>query len=304
MSLLVVGALAYDTVETPAGRVEEVLGGAATYFAVGASFFGPVRLVGVVGEDFPKEYLKLFESRPGLDVSGIQHAPGKTFRWKGKYSEDMNSRETLEVQLNVFGEFEPVVPQHFQDSDFVFLGNASPVVQRKVLKQIRKPKLTVCDTMDLWIQTQKHALLDLIRRVDGLLVNDSEAMLLTDCHDVIGAGAAMLELGPSRVIVKKGEHGAILFEREHIIPLPAYPVRAVRDPTGAGDSFAGALMGHLARVTTGGGSVGTRAFKEALAHGTVAASFTVEDFGVARLAEAEEVEARERFERYRDILAL
>jgi sugar/nucleoside kinase (ribokinase family) len=306
MSLLVVGSIAYDSIKTPMGQVDRALGGSAVYFSLAASLLSPspVRLVGVVGDDFAQADIE-FLGRRRIDTEGIEVVPGgRTFRWAGEYSADMNSRQTLSVELNVFQDFEPKIPARYRDSRLVFLANGSPVTQLSVLDQVREPAFVMADTMDLWIQTQKHALLDLIRRVDGLLVNDSEAMLLTDCHDVIGAGAAMLEMGPSRVIVKKGEHGAILFEREHIIPLPAYPVRAVRDPTGAGDSFAGALMGHLARVTTGGSSVGTRAFKEALAHGTVAASFTVEDFGVARLAEAEEVEARERFERYRDILAL
>jgi sugar/nucleoside kinase (ribokinase family) len=306
MSLLVVGSIAYDSIKTPRGEVDHALGGSAVYFSLAASLFAPspVRLVGVVGDDFSSGDIE-FLARRRIDTEGIEVVPGGlTFRWAGEYSADMNSRRTLSVDLNVFENFQPKIPGRYRDSRLVFLANGLPITQMSVLDQVREPAFVMADTMDLWIQTQKHALLDLLRRVDGLLVNDSEAMLLTDCHDVIGAGTAILELGPSRVVVKKGEHGAILFEREHIIPLPAYPVRAVRDPTGAGDSFAGALMGHLARTADATGGVSTRAFKEALAYGAVAASFTVEDFGVARLAEAREAEVRERFEKYREILAL
>jgi cytidine kinase len=299
MSLVVVGSLAIDQVITPNGEAE-CLGGSASYFAYVASFFGPVRLVGVVGEDFPKEYLNLFESRPGLDVSGIQHAPGKTFRWKGKYSEDMNSRETLEVQLNVFGEFEPVVPKHFQDSDFVFLGNASPVVQRKVLKQIRKPKLTVCDTMDLWIETQKDELLQLLKEVDGVVLNNSEAELLTGKPQLVNAGLAVLEMGPEFVVVKKGEHGATLFTRDGICALPAYPVTNLVDPTGAGDTFAGGMIGYLASVDSSDHS----AFKKAMAYGTATASLTVEDFSLNRLEKASRADIDRRYEEIRQMLNL
>jgi len=299
MSLVVVGSLAIDQVVTPKGE-RECLGGSASYFAYVASFFGPVRLVGVVGADFPKEYLKLFESRPGLDVSGIQHAPGKTFRWKGKYSEDMNSRETLEVHLNVFGEFEPVVPEHFRDSRFVFLGNASPVVQRKVLKQIKSPKLTVCDTMDLWIETQKDELCALLKEVDGVVLNNSEAELLTQKPQLVNAGLAVLEMGPKFVVVKKGEHGATLFTKEGICAMPAYPVTKLVDPTGAGDTFAGGMIGYLAQLDTTDHS----AFKKAMAYGTATASLTVEDFSLNRLTKASRSDVDQRYNEIREMLKL
>ena len=311
MSLLVVGSVAYDSIKTPHGEVADAVGGSAVYFALAASPFVPVRLVGVVGDDFSPEDIA-FLTRPSIDVSGLERVSGgRTFRWSGEYSADMNSRQTLSVELNVFEDFQPKIPADFRDSRFVFLAHGSPVTQMSVLDQVEKPDFVMADTMDLWIQTQHADLLQLLTRVDGLLVNDSEAILLTDRHNVIEAGKAILELGPSRVVIKKGEHGAILFDRDQIVPLPAYPVPAVRDPTGAGDSFAGALMGYVARSFTPGdsgagsaASVDPRVFKAALAYGTVAASFTVEDFGVRRIAEVEESETLQRFETYREFLTL
>jgi sugar/nucleoside kinase (ribokinase family) len=299
MSLVVVGSLAIDQVVTPKGE-KECLGGSASYFAYVASFFGPVRLVGVVGEDFPKPYMKLFEDRKTIDTSGIQHQPGKTFRWKGKYSEDMNSRETLEVHLNVFGEFDPVVPESFRDSKFVFLGNASPVVQMKVLKQMKAPKLTVCDTMDLWINIQRDELCALLKEVDGVVLNNSEAELLTGQPQLVNAGLAVLEMGPKFVVVKKGEHGATLFTKEGICAMPAYPVTNLVDPTGAGDTFAGGMIGYLAQADTADHS----AFKKALAYGTATASLTVEDFSLDRLVKASRADIDKRYEEIREMLNL
>jgi sugar/nucleoside kinase (ribokinase family) len=298
MSLVVVGSLAIDSVITPKGEAMDCLGGSASFFSYCASFFGPVRLVGVVGEDFPREYLKLFEGRGNIDTSGIQHAPGKTFRWKGKYSEDMNSRETLEVHLNVFGEFDPVVPDHFRDSKYVFLGNASPVVQRKVLHQIAKPKLVVMDTMDLWIETQRDELCELLREVDGVVLNDSEALLLTQKSQLVSAGLGVLAMGPKFVVVKKGEHGAMLFSDKGIAALPAFPVANLVDPTGAGDSFAGGMMGYLASQEDHDHGN----FKRALAFGTVTASLTVEDFSLNRLKASSRSDLETRYVVYRDML--
>ncbi len=310
MSLLVVGSIAYDSIKTPHGEVPEALGGAAVYFSLAASLFTPVRLVGVVGDDFRREDLD-FLKRRRIDAAGLERvAGGRTFRWSGEYSADMNSRQTLSVELNVFENFQPKIPRSFRDSPFVFLANASPVTQMSVLEQVERPEFVMADTMDLWIQTQHKELRELLLRIDGLLVNDSEAILLTDRHNVIDAGKAILDMGPSKVVIKKGEHGAVLFDGDQIVPLPAYPVASVRDPTGAGDSFAGALMGYLARsrseppVPVRGTPIHPRVFKQALAYGTVAASFTVEDFGVKRIAEATELEARGRFERFREFLAL
>lgn len=306
MSLLVVGSVAYDTIKTPRGEVVEALGGAAVYFSLAARLFMPVRLVGVVGDDFRGGDLDLLSDR-SVDVSGLERVQGgRTFRWTGEYSQNMNSRETLSVELNVFENFKPKVPQAFRDSRFVFLANAPPVTQMSVLDQMDRPDFVMADTMDLWIQTAHKDLLGLLRRIDGLLVNDSEAMLLTDRHNVIEAGRAIQDLGPSRVVIKKGEHGAILFDGDHIVPLPAYPIVSVKDPTGAGDSFAGALMGYLACTVGAKGrlAVEPRVFKQALGHGVVVASLTCEDFGVRRIAAASEAEVRGRFAQYREFLSL
>lgn len=310
-SLLVVGSIAYDSIKTPHGEVSNALGGSAVYFSLAASLFQPVRLVGVVGDDFSKEDVEFLRGRK-IDAQGLERVPGgRTFRWSGEYSADMNSRQTLSVELNVFEKFQPKIPKSFRDSSFVFLANGPPVTQLSVLDQIDKPDFVMADTMDLWIQTEHADLLKLLKRLDGLVVNDSEAMLLTDCHNVLEAGKIIQEMGPSRVVIKKGEHGALVFDGDEIIPLPAYPVLTVRDPTGAGDSFAGALMGYLARNALHPGSSGrdeelvsTRLFKKAIGYGTVAASFTVEDFGVRRLGEASEAEAHQRFEKYREFLSL
>jgi sugar/nucleoside kinase (ribokinase family) len=260
--------------------------------------------VGVVGSDFDPGDIA-FLKRRDIDIAGLEQvAGGKTFRWSGEYAVDMNSRQTLSVELNVLEDFEPKIPESFRDSRYVFLANASPVTQLRVLEQVERPEFVMADTMDLWIQVAHKDLLALLQRIDGLVLNDSEALLLTDCRNVLEAGSAILDLGPSRVVIKKGEHGALFFSREgrmpRIVPLPAYPVRGVRDPTGAGDSFAGALMGSIARRR----EVHDSAFKEALAHGVVVASFTVEDFGVARVADLSGEEVAARMAEYRGLLAI
>jgi sugar/nucleoside kinase (ribokinase family) len=271
-----------------------------------------VRLVGVVGGDFGDEHVEFLRGNH-VDLSGLERVPGgKTFRWSGEYSADMNQRQTLSVELNVFDGFQPKIPETFKDSRLVFLANGSPVTQMSVLDQVRRPAFVVADTMDLWIRTQNDALRQLLARLDALFVNDSEAILLTGARGVIEAGRAIQQMGPPRVVVKKGEHGCILFDGEDAIPLPAYPVADVRDPTGAGDSFAGAFMGYLAGASshleradgTKGGPFSTRILKSALAYGTVAASFTVEDFGVRGIAQAKQPDARKRFEKYREFLTL
>ncbi len=298
MSLLVVGSVAYDSIKTPHGEVSDALGGSAVHFSLAARPFTPVRLVGVVGEDFAVRDVEFLAQR-AIDMAGLERvAGGKTFRWSGEYSSDMNSRETLSVELNVFEDFQPRIPAAFTDSRFVFLANGSPVTQMSVLDQMADPQFVMADTMDLWIRTQQSELLHLLERIDGLLLNDSEALLLTEAPNTIAAGKALLEMGPERVVIKKGEHGALLFTGDRIIPLPAYPVTQVRDPTGAGDSFAGALMGHLTRK----GTVDERSFKEAMAYGTVVASFTVEDFGVGRIGDISESELNERFGEFRNLI--
>lgn len=298
MSLLVVGSIAFDSIHAPTGSVEDVLGGSATFFSYASSFFTKPRLVGVVGEDFPAEHRQLFTGR-NIDTAGLVVQPGKTFRWKGRYHEDMNTRDTLEVHLNVFGTFNPVLPEQFRDSSHVFLANSHPAIQAKVLDQVKKPQVVMADTMDLWINTEHDALLKLLPRLDGLLLNDSEARLLTDEDNLVRAGEAVRKLGPKFVIIKKGEHGAMLFADDGIFVVPAYPTATVIDPTGAGDSFAGGLMGHLESDS----STPPGRLRRAMAYGTVVASLTVEDFGLERLKRTSREEIHNRLERYRHMLA-
>jgi sugar/nucleoside kinase (ribokinase family) len=297
-ALLVVGSVAFDSIETPGGAVDDALGGSATYFSYAASFFTRPRLVGVVGEDFPDQHRRLLADH-GVDTRGLVRQPGKTFRWKGRYHQDMNTRDTLEVHLNVFGSFDPVLPAAFHDSTHVFLANGSPILQAKVLSQVRAPKLVLADTMDLWIETQRDELLALLPRLHGLLLNDSEARLLTEEDNMVRAGNAVRRLGPQFVIIKKGEHGAMLFSDDGVFVVPAYPTADVVDPTGAGDSFAGGLLGYLETDT----SPPPGRLRRAMAYGTVIASLTVEDFGLERLKRASRQEIDQRLEKYRVMLA-
>lgn len=282
MSLLVVGSTAFDTVETPHGTATDCLGGSSTYFSLAARLFTKVRLVSVVGAEFPSTHRQLLEER-GIDLGGVETKPGKTFRWHGRYSSDMNSRETLDVQLNTFGDFKPQVPERFRSTPFVFLANGSPATQGSVLDQMEAPQFCVADTMDLWIEHEKDGLLQLLRRIDGLIVNDSEVKQLTGKSNLIQAGRSALGLGPKLVIVKKGEHGCFVFSNYFHYALPAYPTEAVVDPTGAGDSFAGGFMGFLATCDT----ISLGNMKRAVGYGTVTASLTVEGFGVERIAQAD-----------------
>ncbi len=289
-SLLVVGTLALDSIETPEIRAKEVLGGSASYFAMAASLLGPVRLVGVVGEDFPVAHRELLASRP-IDLGGLVSAKGgKTFRWSGRYHADMNTRDTLDTELNVIAGFRPVLPDGFRDSPFVYLANDSPSTQISTLEQARARRFVMLDTMNYWIEHEKAALFDVLNRVDGVIINDEEARLLTGEKNLISAGTRVLELGPRVVVVKKGEHGAFLFSHFVRHALPAYPIEDVVDPTGAGDSFAGGFMGFLARR----GTVSLANLKRAMAYGTVLASFAVEAVSLERLATLtrEEVETR------------
>ena len=298
MSLLVVGSIAFDSIETPNGSVDDALGGSATYFSYAASFFTQPRLVGVVGEDFPEEHRRLLTGRQ-IDTAGLVTQKGQTFRWKGRYHQDMNTRDTLEVHLNVFGTFEPVLPERFRDSSHVFLANASPHLQARVLDQVAKPKLVLADTMDLWIDTQKKELLALLPRVDGLLINDSEARLLTGEDNMVRAGQAVRRLGPKFVILKKGEHGAMLFSDDGVFVVPAYPTADVVDPTGAGDTFAGGILGYLASDDT----PPPGRLRRAMAYGTVVASLTVEGFGLDRLKRTDRAEIEKRMELYRVMMS-
>ncbi len=298
MSLLVVGSIALDSVETPFGVVDDALGGSATYFSYAASYFTPVQLVGVVGEDFPTEHRAMLEGRK-IDTSGLVVEPGgSTFRWRGRYEGDMNMAETLEVHLNVLGTFNPDLPASFAETPFVFLANGSPAMQLRVLRQATHRKLVVADTMNFWIETQRDGLYDLLREVDGLVLNDGEARLLTEEVNLIRAGRKVLELGPKFVIIKKGEHGAMFLSGDDSFVMPAYPLADVVDPTGAGDSFAGGFMGYLASV----GQTDPKSLKTAMAYGTVVASFNVEDFSLHRMQRTERPEIDGRLQAYRSMM--
>jgi cytidine kinase len=299
MSLLVVGTVAFDTVETPSGVVKDALGGSATFFSYAASYFTPVRLVGVVGEDFPRSHREMLEARE-VDTSGLIVEPGgATFRWRGKYEGDMNMAETLETHLNVLATFDPELSPRFADTPFLFLANGSPSMQRKVLAQAKKRRLVVADTMNLWINTQRDELLALLREVDGLVLNDGEARLLTDEINLVRAGRDVLDMGPRFVIIKKGEHGAMFLSAEETFVMPAYPVAEVVDPTGAGDSFAGGFMGYLAST----GKDDPAALKTAMAYGTVIASLNVEDFSLRRFQRTDRGEIDRRLESYRSMMS-
>lgn len=289
MSLLVVGSIAFDSVTTPHGTMNDVLGGSASYFSYAASFFTDVRLVGVVGQDFPDKHRELLASR-GIDTAGLTAMDGKTFRWEGRYEGDMAVAETVNVELNVFGDFEPMIPGQFRDSEYVFLANGSPVLQRRVLEQVAKPALAVCDTMNLWIEQQRDELLELLQLVDGMVINDAEARQLTGEANLIRAGNEILGLGPRFVVIKKGEHGALLISDGKPFALPAYPTADVVDPTGAGDSFAGGVMGSLAKS----GDLRLGALKKALAYGTAVASINIEDFSLESFKRSswEDIQAR------------
>jgi cytidine kinase len=287
MSLLVVGTIAFDDIETPSGHVRDETGGSATYFTLAASRFTRVRVVGVVGADYPRERLGIFDGRD-TDLAGVQTVPGgRTFRWSGRYQGDLNAAETLETQLNVLADFDPQLPASFQATPFVFLANTAPAVQMRVLDQTEAAaragrRFVMADTMNHWIAHAKPDLLEVLRRVDAVVLNDGEARMLTGERNLIRAGQKVLELGPKAVIVKKGEHGAFLFSTYVFHAIPAYPVSEVVDPTGAGDSFAGGMMGYLART----GRVSVANLKRGMVYGTVAASFTVADFGTRALARA------------------
>jgi cytidine kinase len=297
VSLLVVGSIAFDSLETPSGSVNDVIGGSAVFSSYAASFFTQPRLVGVVGEDFPDDRRRLLAER-GIDLTGLTTQKGETFRWKGRYHRDLNTRDTLEVHLNVFATFNPVLTDAHRNSSHVFLANGSPTLQMRVLEQVKNPKLVLADTMDLWIETQRKELLALLPRIDGLLLNDSEARLLTGEDNLVRAGRGVQKLGPKFVILKKGEHGAMLFGDDSLLVMPAYPTADVIDPTGAGDTFAGGIMGALkedAAPTAGN-------LRRAMGYGTVVASFVVEDFSLNRLQRTTRQEIDERLQTYRRMM--
>ncbi len=299
MSLLVVGTIAFDSVETPYDRRDEVLGGSATHFAYAASPFEAVRLVGVVGEDFPDKHLGEFRDRE-IDCAGVEVAQGKTFRWGGRYEADWNTRHTLFTDLNVLETFDPKVPEQHKDTRFVFLANGTPSVQMRALEQCDKAEFVVADTMNLWIDIAKEDLLAVLQRIDGVVLNDEEARMLTGETNLIRAARATLGLGPRFVILKKGEHGAFLIGDDLHFALPAYPVDEVLDPTGAGDSFAGGFMGYLASVK----NTQPHTLRRAMLYGTVTASFCVEGFSVDALAASDRSAIETRYNELASIVTL
>ncbi len=300
MSLLVTGSIGIDTVETPFGKRDDVIGGSAIYFSYASSFFTPVRLVGVVGEDCPKSFFNIFEGRD-IDTSGLETRKGsKTFRWHGSYLKDMNEAVTVEVDLNVLAERAPRIPDQFIDSRFVFLANTHPVLQQEMAGNLKSAKLIVADTMNLWITTQRDELLKLLKLIHGLVLNDGEARLLTGKKNLIEAAREVLKLGPKFVVVKKGEHGCLMCSERDTFVLPAFPADTVVDPTGAGDSFAGGMMGYLA---TQGGSISAATIKRSLAFGTVVASFTISDFSLGGLRSTTRDQIDERWNVYKQAMS-
>ncbi len=293
MSLVVVGSVALDTVETPRGRADDVLGGAALYFSLAASFFAPVRMVGVVGADFPRGTLDELRKRD-IDLAGVEEAPGKTFRWTGRYHEDVNVRDTLHLDLGVFADFRPKLPEAYRDSTFVFLANIDPVLQASVLDQLRNPTLVGCDTMNHWIAESRPALTALLERVGVLVINDEEARQLSGERNIVRAAAKILEMGPKAVLIKRGEYGVIQFAGGAMFAVPAFPLEEVIDPTGAGDCFAGGFMGELAR--SGGNS--PAALRRAIVYGSVMGSFVVEDFGPRRLLQLTRDDVERRYQQF------
>ncbi len=292
MSVLVVGSIALDTIKTPLEEHADLLGGSASYAAVAASFFAPVNLVGVVGDDFPRAHVELFERR-GIDLAGLQTAAGKTFRWSGEYMWDLNTRETRSVELNVFETFTPTLPETYRATPIVLLANIAPGLQHHVLDQIRAPKFIIADTMDLWINIAKDELISLLARVDMLILNDGEARQLTGDTSLIRAGKAIQAMGPKFVAIKKGEHGCLLFGEGEFFSCPAFPLEDIHDPTGAGDTFAGGLAGCLSRFA--GGGITFEDLRRAVVYGSVLASYNVEKFSLERLRTVTEDDIAERY---------
>ncbi len=298
MSILCVGSVALDSVETPSAKAERVLGGSAVFFASAATLFNPVQLVGVVGDDYPLDQLD-FLARRGADLSGIEEREGKSFFWAGRYYNDLNSRDTLATELGVFADFQPKIPTQFRDSRYVFLGNIHPQLQHDVLDQVESPEVVACDTMNYWIEGSREPLVSLLERVRILMVNDEEARQLAGEPNLMKAARWIRERGPEIVIVKKGEHGAILFADDWLFFVPGFPLEEVFDPTGAGDAFAGGFMGHLA----GAGSLDTADLRRAMVYGSVMGSFAVERFSVDRLIDLPTDAIEARMEQFRDMTA-
>ncbi len=299
MSVLIVGSVALDHVKTPAEEKENLLGGSASYASVAASFFYPVNFVGIVGTDFPVEHRQFLASRL-INLEGLQVVEGKTFRWSGEYLDNMNYRETLSVELNVFQNFTPTLPPSYRSSPYVLLGNIAPTLQRHVLDQIDSPRFVIADTMNLWIETSRKELLELLKCVNMLILNESEARLLTGSANLITAGRLIRALGPQFVIINKGEHGSLLFGENAFFSCPAYPLEEIRDPTGAGDSFAGGLIGYLASIIAEKSDAITfDQLRSAVVYGTLLASFNVESFSIERLRVLTHTDIEKRYHLFR-----
>jgi sugar/nucleoside kinase (ribokinase family) len=298
VDILVVGSVAFDTVETPFGQGNEVLGGSATYFSTAASFFVGVRLVAVVGEDFPAEHREFLQSR-NIDLAGLQVASGRTFRWKGRYGYDLNEAQTLETNLNVFEGFRPELPESFRDTEIVFLANIDPELQLEVVRQVRRPRLIACDTMNFWIGGKREALVRTLREVDILVINEGETRQLAGEANLVKAARAVLAMGPKTLVVKRGEYGVLVFSAHSTFSAPAFPLEEVFDPTGAGDTFAGGFIGYLAAT----GDFSEATIRKATVFGSVMASFTVEDFSLDRLRRVSWPEIEGRFRTFQALTA-
>jgi sugar/nucleoside kinase (ribokinase family) len=293
MTVLVVGSVALDSVETPFGKADEVLGGSANYFSASASHQTPVQLVGVVGSDYPMAKLDALKAR-GVDFAGLELAEGESFRWRGRYRHDLNAAETLETKLGVFSHFKPKIPDQFKSAEYVFLANIDPRLQLDVLSQVQRPKLVACDTMNFWIESRRPELLELLGKVDLITLNDGEARQLTEQSNLVKAARWILDRGPRTVLIKKGEHGAFMFTEKTVFFAPAYPLEDVFDPTGAGDAFAGGFMGYLART----GDLSEPSLKRAVVYGSAMGSFAVERFSIQRFHELSREEIRERVKEF------
>jgi sugar/nucleoside kinase (ribokinase family) len=298
MTVLVVGSVALDSVETPFGKADNVIGGSGTFFSASASHLSPVQLVGVVGDDYPMDQLEPLRKR-GVDMAGLEQATGRSFRWRGRYRHDLNSAETLETHLGVFSHFSPKIPAQFRNAPFVFLANIDPRLQLEVLQQVERPKLVACDTMNFWIESRRPDIVELIKHVDLITLNDGEARQLTDCTNLVKAARWIMQRGPKMVVIKKGEHGAFLFKDSSIFFAPAYPLEDVFDPTGAGDSFAGGFMGYLAKT----GDLSDANLRRAVVYGSAMGSFAVEKFSVQRLLEINASDIASRVAAFKRLVA-
>lgn len=296
MSILVVGSIAMDTIKTPFGKVIDALGGSAVYSSFSASFFAPVKLVAVIGSDFPEEYKNILKERR-IDLQGLQEEDGKTFRWEGFYDFDLNTAHTVNTELNVFENFEPVIPDFYKDASYLFLANIDPELQLKVLNSVRRPKLVVGDTMNFWIKNKKDALLKTLKKVDILIINDAEARDLSGESNLIKAAKKIRSFGPKSLIIKKGEHGALLFCNDNIFSAPAYPLESIYDPTGAGDTFAGGFIGYLAKT----GDLSEENLRRAVIKGSTMASFCVENFTLNRMRNLTETEITARCQKLKEL---